>query len=210
MLNIDASGSNQICSRFGIHPNLSALKQMYDAGDLLWISNVGVLQTANTNKDNWWEQNTDTVLFAHNRKYRVFLEIAQIILLLMIIKFMVSVQSDEVQNVDIFENQAGRGVGGRLADVLNRLGYNAGTISVRGVSEALASSESPLTIVESDGIEKFNPNPYSTLSDSFVSQVRDINKATNIGSGLFAETWASLLANVSFCRTVSIFITFHR
>lgn len=56
MLNIDASGSNQICSRFGIHPNLSALKQMYGAGDLLWISNVGVLQTANTNKVNWWEQ----------------------------------------------------------------------------------------------------------------------------------------------------------
>lgn len=51
--------------------------------------------------------------------------------------------------------------------------------------------------------------PYSTLSDSFVSQVRDINKATNIGSGLFAENWSSLLANVSFCRTVSIFISFH-
>lgn len=99
--------------------------------------------------------------------------------------------------MDIFENQAGRGVGGRIADVLNRLGHNAAAVSVRGVAEALASSQSPLTIVESDGIEKMNPNPYSTLSDSFVTKVRDINKATNIGSGLFAETWGSLLSNVS-------------
>jgi len=107
----------------------------------------------------------------------------------------VIVQSDEVQNMDIFENQAGRGVGGRIADVLNRLGYNAGTVSVRGVAEALTSSDSPLTIVESDGIEKMNPNPYSVLSDSFVTRVRNINKATNIGSGLFAETWGSLLSD---------------
>jgi uncharacterized protein (DUF1501 family) len=71
MLSIDASGSNQVCSTFGLHPNLSALKNLYDAGDLLWVSNTGVLQTANTDKENWWQQTSDTVLFAHNRKYIV-------------------------------------------------------------------------------------------------------------------------------------------
>jgi hypothetical protein len=74
-----------------------------------------------------------------------------------------TVQSDEVQNMDIFENQAGRGVGGRIADVLNRLGYNAGTVSIKGVAEALTSSDSPLTVVESDGIEKINPILLGTI-----------------------------------------------
>ena len=71
MLNINTSGSNQVCSTFGIHPNLSALKTLYDQGDLLWVSNIGVLQTPNTNKDNWWQETSDTALFAHNRKYRI-------------------------------------------------------------------------------------------------------------------------------------------
>jgi hypothetical protein len=71
ILNINASGSSQVCSTFGMHPNLSALKTLYDTGDLLWVSNLGVLQEPNTNKDNWWQKTFDTVLFAHNRKYNI-------------------------------------------------------------------------------------------------------------------------------------------
>lgn len=41
---IDASTSSQVCSTFGVHPNLDILKSLYDDQDLLWISNMGVLQ----------------------------------------------------------------------------------------------------------------------------------------------------------------------
>jgi len=69
LLNIDASGSGQVCSDFGIHPNLPVVQKLYNEGDLLWVSNVGVLQKQNTNANNWWEISGQTNLFAHNCKY---------------------------------------------------------------------------------------------------------------------------------------------
>ena len=44
LLNIDTSDSGQICSTFGIHPDFPILQSLYDEGDLLWVSNMGVLQ----------------------------------------------------------------------------------------------------------------------------------------------------------------------
>ena len=68
LLNIDASGSNQMCSNFGIHPNLPFLQKLYNGADLLWVSNLGVLQKQNTNTNNFGENTDETELFAHNRK----------------------------------------------------------------------------------------------------------------------------------------------
>lgn len=68
LLNLNSASSNQICDTFGLHPNLTALRDMYQAKDLLFASNVGVLQRTNTNKDNWWLRNDKTELFAHNGK----------------------------------------------------------------------------------------------------------------------------------------------
>ena len=85
---IDASGSNQVCNTFGVHPSLPFTKTLYDRGDLLWVSNMGVLQQPTT-KDFWWSQNSNTELFAHNFQYR------------------------EVHKMDIEERDLGRGVGGR-------------------------------------------------------------------------------------------------
>lgn len=73
LLNLNAASSNQICDTFGLHPNLTALRDMYQAKDLLFASNVGVLQRTNTNKDNWWLQTDKTELFAHNGKLRSFI-----------------------------------------------------------------------------------------------------------------------------------------
>ena len=65
LLPIDASSSSQVCSTFGIHPNLPHLKSLYDDGDLLWVANMGVLQQYCTEND--WQEKTDkTALFAHN------------------------------------------------------------------------------------------------------------------------------------------------
>lgn len=86
LLEIDAIDSNQGCATFGLHPDLSHLQGLYGDGDLLWIANMGVLQQY-VNSDNWWSMTDETSLFAHN------------------------VQSREVANMDIYEDQAGRGLG---------------------------------------------------------------------------------------------------
>ncbi len=86
LLTIDASGSAQDCSTFGLHPNMQALRDMYEQEDLLWIANMGVLQTYVDNRD-WFWKTSETSLFAHNA------------------------QSSEVANNDIYEEQIGRGIG---------------------------------------------------------------------------------------------------
>lgn len=163
---IDATSSSQVCSTFGIHPKLPHLKSLYDEGDLLWIANMGVLQEKVTKAD-WREKTYKTALFAHN------------------------VQQDEVHKMDIFDKQAGRGVGGRMADVLLNNGINAGTVSTRGLANALVSSMSSLFVLDARvGYSKLNPIPWA---EPLVDSLKDLNKATKLGSGLFSETWANLL-----------------
>lgn len=64
LLPIDAQGSNQICRRFGLHPNLPFVKTLYDEDDVAFFAGVGVLSEPVT-KDDYWMK-TKTQLFAHN------------------------------------------------------------------------------------------------------------------------------------------------
>ena len=120
-----------------------------------------------------------------------------------------SVQSDEVKNMDIYENQAGRGVGGRMADVLLQNGFKAGVVSASGLSPALVSSLASLIVVDSEGAAKLGSNPFSVLSGSIVNRIKNLNNSLNIGSGLFAETWSSILTNVSLINTESLIYYTH-
>ena len=174
LLEIDASASSQICSVFGVNPDVPTLKTLYDAGDLLWVSNMGVLQKPTT-KDTWYDDTTSTSLFAHNFQQR------------------------EVQNVDINEAQIGRGIGGRIVDILLRLGYNAQAVWVDGIADALVANYASQFVVEPDGFESFDPK--SETSNLF-NDVKDINRGTYIGSGLFSETWSAFINQVSqYMRT---------
>lgn len=169
LLDIEASSSGQICSTFGINPDLPIAKTLFDAEDLLWVSNMGVLQRPTT-KDSWKQDTSGTSLFAHN------------------------FQQNEVQNVDINNEQLGRGVGGRIADVLLRLGYNTASVSVDGIADALTSNDVSQFVVEPKGFESFDPkHETSTLT----SRVKAVNTGTYIGSGLFSETWSSSINQVS-------------
>lgn len=174
LLQIDASNSDQICDTFGIHPNLDVLQSLYNDTDLLFISNIGVLQQYAT-KENWRGYHDDTSLFAHNE------------------------QQMEVQRLDILEELSGTGVGGRLLDVLKSKGFSTNALSTSGIEPALSSAFSPLLVVPSvDGFEKIDPMSFDRISDTtihnqYTSRIRDLNSATNIGSSLFSETYSSLL-----------------
>lgn len=149
-----------------MHPNLPHLKSLYDDGDLLWVANMGVLQEYVT-ENNWEEKTEKTALFAHNIQY------------------------SEVHKMDIYDRQPGRGVGGRMADVLLRNGFSPGSVSVNGISEALISGLNSLFVLDPFiGVEKFNPIPWA---QSLWNTVKKLNKVTKLGSNLFGETWANLL-----------------
>ena len=126
----------------------------------------GVLQEAVT-KDDWQDKTDQTALFAHN------------------------VQYDEVHKMDIFDRQAGRGVGGRMLDVLLKNGVNTGTVSVNGIADALVSTMGSLFVLDPRvGFERLNPMPWA---EPIVDEIKQLNNATNLASGLMGETWSNLL-----------------
>ena len=171
LLQIDASGSGQICDTFGLHPNLGSLQSLYNASDLVYISNIGVLQEY-ADKSNWRDKTDATSLFAHNT------------------------QQSEIQSMDIYEQQAGRGVAGRCLDVLSSHGFKVNALSTKGATEALRASVTPLIVVPSVGsYEKIDPMSSDIYNDpnKLIDKIKDLNTATKLGSSLFTETYSSVL-----------------
>ncbi len=161
---IDASGSNQVCSKFGIHPNLPHLQHLYDTQDLLFVANMGVLQEKVT-EDNWRDK-TKIALFAHN------------------------LMNEQIEKMDINKARPGSGIGGRMVDILIKNGYSAGTVSVYGIAEALVSDLASLFVADPFDYQLFNP---MTWAQPLWNTVKHLNKFSNLGSGLFSETWSNML-----------------
>ena len=99
-------------------------------------------------------------------------------------------QQDDVKRLDILDLENG-GVGGRILDVLVKNGLSTETISVDGIADALVSTLGSMVVLEPRrGVEELNPIPWA---DPLLGKVKHLNNATNIGSGLFSETWSNTL-----------------
>ena len=172
LLTIDASGSNQVCDTFGLHPSAPIFKQLYDDGDLSFLANTGVLHKF-SDKTNY-QENHKTQLFAHN------------------------VMSRETFIVDPFHEVAGTGVLGRMVSRLENLEvnpYSAQSISLADQGDALVGEPgiSPsVTFLTTNGLSSFDPRPSHEDMPSFVEA---LNADTELTSSLFGETWSSTFLN---------------
>ena len=157
------STSDQVCTVFGLHPELSAIQSLYDDGDLLFFANTGVLSRP-VNKDNYYRL-TNTQLFAHNHMQR------------------------ETKRIDPYDISLGTGVLGRMSDILTRKGRNVGSFSVDRFSVALVGqpgvTNAPF-IVDRNGI----PNMFF---DDILLDLDKLHNNSHIESGIFADTWSSSL-----------------
>ena len=162
LLPISASG--QVCSEFGVHPKLPAVKALYDDNDLLFFANTGVLSKP-VNKDNYYTE-TNVQLFSHNHMRR------------------------EAKTIDPYEVSVDTGVLGRMSDVLTRKGHNVGSFSVDGLSVALVGepgvSDSPV-VVGRRGAQKVY------LLDGSTTELSRLHNVSEADSGVFAETWSASL-----------------
>lgn len=43
LLDIDATGSDQLCNTWGVHESLPLLKELYDTNDAMFFLNTGIL-----------------------------------------------------------------------------------------------------------------------------------------------------------------------
>ena len=171
---IQATG--QACSTFGLHPSLPGLHAMYIAKELTFFANMGVLQQSGVTENNWRTLHDKTSLFSHNT------------------------QTEETANVDIYDEFAGIGIGGRMLDILAADGYKTGALSVSGSAPPIVSKSSPVLVVSPNGYAKFNPitdNPVGNSNKEFghdvTESVKELNGATTAGSTFYGDSWSDKL-----------------
>jgi len=160
--------SNQVCEKFGVHPNLGALKAMFDDGDLLFFANTGDL-TKETTKENYLKD-TESTLFAHNHMQRA------------------------AQRIDPLKAKDGTGILGRMRDALTRQGLSVGAFSIDDNSISVIGENgvtTPSMILSRSGIEPFNVNPSSDDMNDAMYSLNGDTKAES--SGVFAEFFSRVL-----------------
>ena len=130
---------------------------------------MGVLFEGNVTKENW-NIRTPAQLFAHNA------------------------QRKHIQQIDPFQDLAGTGILGRIADVLTERGLQTGSFSISGknfVLEGASSQSSPdIHYISNTGdISQFNEYPSTNDMDALMS---NINQPTMSTSGKFGKTWSGM------------------
>ena len=95
---------------------------------------------------------------------------------------------EQVEKMDINKERPGTGIGGRMVDTLIKKGIVAGTVSVYGIAEALVSELTSLFVADPFDYQLFNPMSWA---QPLWETLKHLNKFTNIGSGLFGETWST-------------------
>ena len=132
LLQIDTTKGDftQPCSKFGLHPELSNIQRMYNAGTAAWIANMGSLVQP-TSKTQFKEKSAPLPpsLFAHNIMQR------------------------SIQNMHPQKTSAD-GVLGRL---LRNLDFASNLYSISGNKKILEGSPQPASIISSsgDGVQRF-------------------------------------------------------
>ena len=160
LLPIDAN--NQICEKFGLHPDLPVIQKLYNEKDLLFFANTGVM-TQPVNKLNYYYL-TKSQLFAHNS------------------------MQQESKRVDPYDVIGGTGVVGRIADALAGKGHNSGFFSIDRFSVALVGRpgiNTPPMTVRRNGLSPIY------LKDKVEEPMLKLHNKTLLDSGFFAETWSN-------------------
>jgi len=159
--------TNQACDTFGVHPQLLAVQELFNNGDLLFFANTGVL-TKETDKEHYWKD-TETQLFAHN-----FMQLA-------------------AQRIDPLKNEDGTGILGRIRDVLTNQGLSVGAFSIDVNSISLIGkpglATSPM-ILSNNGVAQFN---YAPSSSDMNAVIESLNGETKAESGVFGEWYSDVL-----------------
>lgn len=156
--------SNQVCEKFGVHPQYENVASMFNSGDLSWFTNTGVLDKE-TDKHNFWKD-TVTQLFAHN-----WMQLA-------------------AQKVDPFKDAFGTGVLGRIRDAATKQGRSIGGFAIDW--SAAATSGMPgvnpsALILSRNGVTQFNERP---SSDDMMYTIKLLNSDVTPESGAFSDLWA--------------------
>jgi len=165
---VKSSHSGQVCTRFGVHQALPALRDMYDAGDAVFVTNVGPLSEDITKQE--YQDGAKEIpsqLFAHNT------------------------QQHFIQNLDAESSSRNNGVLGRALDIFKGQGITTSSYSISGSGATVLtpeSSQESYEVVGSDTITEMN-----TDSLPFLQSI--INMTENRVVSPLQEQWAAAFEN---------------
>jgi len=161
---LEITTTDQHCTSFGLNPSLVATQQLYNDGDAVFMSNVGVLVNSLEDRDD--DSEWPPSLFAHNAQ---------------------QYQTQTVREQDFTSS----GVMGRMMDSLHTNGFKTATFSLSG-GTAFLNGEPGVSpeqdILTSNGLSEFD-NP--TTEDNFIDYLQKINELRS--ENRISEHWAKTL-----------------
>ena len=168
LLEVEVPAGQQVCSRFGIHPKLPRVQELYNQGDALFFANVGPLVVPLTKQDVINDAKpVPAILYAHN------------------------VQQQAAQTV-YPQKRIGVGVIGRINNALHDQGYSVGSYSIIGSNfvQESAPGKSPMqSFISLSGVSGINPSGYSAR---VTRAVEELNKDQM--RSFYGETWAATVS----------------
>jgi len=175
------TATDQPCSSFALHDELSSIKQLYDDGDVIFFANTGVVNQNDMTRSDF-NRKTRTQLFAHNA------------------------MQEETKKVDPYDTEDGTGVLGRARDVLEANGHVVDAINIDQSSIALEGVPGAASfpfVVPRNGVNTFAERPTEDLR-SWVNRRGEeyfpmedytalLNGKVDGFSGMFAEHWSDTI-----------------
>jgi len=174
LLDIDATGSNQVCDTFAVNSKYAYIQQLYNAGQALFVANAGVLNKPLTKHDDY-EKNAGVQLFAHNH------------------------MMSENFKCDINDEAAGTGIGGRILDVLRRQGYHTSANVVDANENLLKGSSLDNNPVWSVPLrDPTELDRYSSVGSNMFDLVKSLNGVGSDDDGFLGNTWSTMTSKALF------------
>ena len=96
----------------------------------------------------------------------------------------------QMMKQDVADIHPGKGVGGRMLDVLKKLNHLVSGTSVSRGGKVLESSSVPAINVNANGVERFSPMEFA---DKRLADLALLNNVTSLGSNFMADLWARSL-----------------
>ena len=174
LLDINASGSNQVCDTFAINTNYAHIHQLYNDGHALFVANAGVLNKPLTKHDDY-DKEAKVQLFAHNHMM--------------------------VENLkcDINDEAAGTGIGGRILDMLRRQGYHTSANMVDASDILLKGSSLDNNPVWSVPLrDPTELDKYSSVGPNMLDLVKSLNGVGSEDDGFLGNTWSYMTSKALF------------
>jgi uncharacterized protein (DUF1501 family)/uncharacterized protein (DUF1800 family) len=166
---VKSAGSEQVCTKWGLHPKLPTLQRMFNDGDALFIANAGNLVVPITIAEVRAKSKPRPVQQFNHRAAQ-----------------------KNLQNVDCTGLGRADGVLGRMMDSLDKQGYNTESYSANGRGATVLKAENLLRAADYKVLDRSGVPQADLEFSTLIPAIKNLTSL--VTEAAMAETWASSLS----------------